>query len=94
MSVLNIASTDIAVEIYNRYTALGTKEIMKLFNCSRSAAGKKKNQVRAEQEKSGLPLLPCSVVPTALAYKVWGLDINDLEKRAKKYHALKMAGVI
>lgn len=93
MAVLKIADISTAVEIYYSAPELGSKEIMRLFNCSRSAAQNQKRKVQKEQTEQGLMTFSKSAVNTRLAYRVWGLDITDLERRLTKFHTLKQKGV-
>lgn len=93
MAGLQIADMATAVELYYKSPELGNNEIMELFNCKRSAALRQKRKVQAEQDKQGKKTFSKSTVNTRLAYRVWGIDIKDLDQRLSRYHTLKKKGV-
>lgn len=88
-----LADTNTLLEIYCNSSVFGNSEIMRIFNCSESTAKRKKLQVLKAQKKAGVTVYSKHVVNPKLAYKVWGLDISDLERRSKKYVELKNRGV-
>lgn len=74
-----------ALQTYNKYTELGTKEIQELFgDVSRCTATKLKNQVKDAMIKKGIKSFYPGTVNTKIAYEVWGLDVKDLENRTKE----------
>lgn len=74
-----------ALQTYNKYTELGTKEIQELFgDVSRCTATKLKNQVKDAMAKEGIKSFYPNTVNTRIAYEVWGLDVKDLENRMKE----------
>lgn len=93
MANLQIADMQTAVSIFFNSPELGNAEIMKLFNCSRSAALRLKRRVQDEQDRQGIKTFSSRGVNTRLAYSVWGLDIKDLEQRLLKYHKLQQRGL-
>lgn len=79
-----------AVQIYYTKPEIVTDDIVELFSVGKSTAQKLKNKVREEMARQGVKVwLPYSV-NTKVAYKVWGLDITDLESRLKKLQRLGM----
>lgn len=93
MANLQIADLQTVVEVYYNSTVLGTKQIKQIFKCSDSTANRKKREAQLEQEKTGIKPYSRSTVNTRIAYRVWGLDIKDLERRLEHYHKLKEKGV-
>ncbi|MCD7773166.1 MAG: hypothetical protein LUH08_03810 [Ruminococcus sp.] len=80
-----------AVDFYDMYPELGTKEIRELFDVSSSTAGILKRKAKQQMvEDDTYTFLP-SNVETSSAYKAWGIDINNYRKR---YERLKKNGVI
>lgn len=77
-----------ALDIYYNNYELGTAEVKKLFDCSDSTAIRLKRQVREVQKKQGMMTFSNGNVNTKLAYKVWGIDIADIEKRVMRYQKI------
>lgn len=80
-----IVSIDTALRIYYQYSELQTPQIVELFGIKGSAAAARyKKAVIDEQIKRGVKSFVQGSVNTRLAYEVWGIDVEDLEKRRKK----------
>ncbi len=81
----NVKDVDAAVRLYYERFELSTEDIMTIFDVkSKATVAKLKNIVREEMAKSDQLPWNAHNVPTETAYKVWGLDITDLEKRRAK----------
>lgn len=86
-----VADIETAVRIYYERIELGNSEIMELFpTASRSTARKLKDLARIKMTEEGMPSFNPLSVNTRVAYIVWGLDIDDLERRLKKLRGLKL----
>lgn len=88
-----ITDIDAAVRMYYERLELSSADISGLFGVTSSktiAALKKK--VRAEMAAQGCVPWNSACVNTEIAYKVWGLDIADLEKRRAKLMRLNATG--
>ncbi len=80
-----------AVDFYDMYPELSTKEIRELFDVSSSTAGILKRKAKQQMvEDDTYTFLPSNVETTS-AYKAWGIDINNYRRR---YERLKKNGVI
>lgn len=79
------------VEFFYSKSELGTKDIMELFECSRSAANLKKSKVKEAMRENRLCSLIPSSVSTEFAYEFWGIDIEKAEANYKK---MKKLGLI
>ena len=92
MSIPQITGIDNALRIYYNHSEIGNKEIIDLFGRRSSATVVRlKQQVKDEMHKRGVPSFGLNNVNTAVAFEVWGIDINDLETRKKKIQELKLA---
>lgn len=79
-----------AIRIYYAKTEIGTSDIMELFSVKKAKATRLKNEVREEMAKESVKSwLPFSI-NTKIAYKVWGIDIEDMKKRLKELQRLGM----
>ncbi len=78
-----------AIKIYYQYPAgLGTKQIADLFGVSQSTAFNMKKQVQKIMRERNIKCWKSSDIHTQTAYELWGMDINDLERRYKKLLSL------
>lgn len=94
MNIKLQANVQEAVKIYLTTTALGTDEIMRIFGCRSSTAGKIKKIAQEQEKKDGLLRPSKYTVNTISAYKAWGLDIKDLRKRYVEYQRLIKEGML
>lgn len=94
MNVKSAKITDIgyAIKIYYQYPEIGNKEISKLFGVvSGQALCRIKKEVREEMIKENIPYWNGHAVNTRTAYRVWGIDIDELERN---YTKLKKLGLL
>ena len=91
MNIPQITSIDNALKIYYSHSELGNKEISSLFGRLSSATTAKLKKL-AKNEMMNREVLSYGMhkVNTTVAYNVWGIDINDLEKRHKKLKTLEL----
>jgi hypothetical protein len=74
------------------YTEIGNAEIRELFGrISSSTIVRLKNEARKLQTESDVLTWYPNHVNTKLAFKAWGLDVEDAERRYKKLKALGLA---
>lgn len=78
---INIMS---AVRIYYEKIEIGNQDIMKIFGVSSTTATNMKRSVRKSMAEQNKKCMFRGNVNTKIAFETWGLDIADLEKRAKK----------
>lgn len=91
MNIPQIMGIENALKIYYENAEIGNKEIKDLFgNRSSVTISRLKKQVRTEMVKRGMPTFNVYRINTAIAYDVWGIDIDDLEKRMKKVKELSL----
>lgn len=76
------------LKIYYSCHELGSSEIMKLLGVSESRASTMKNEVRKKMAEQNVMAFDKSCINTEIAFKVWGIDIDDVEKRVKKLEKL------
>ena len=91
MNIPQITSIDNALKIYYSHSELGNKEIVSLFGRLSSATTAKLKRV-AKEEMTKREKLSYGMykVNTAVAYDVWGIDVDDLERRRKKLKSLEL----
>lgn len=86
-------SIDKALYIYYAYTEIGNKEIRELFGkMGNSTIAQYKRAVIAQQAEDEVYTSGFATVDTKTAYKVWGIDVEDLERRRDKLQKLGLAG--
>ncbi len=75
-----------AIEIYYSQNDLSNKDIMQIFGCSSSHASclKKRVHQRMAEEDVRPVVFDASNVNAEYAFKVWGLDIDELERKYQK----------
>ena len=89
MYIPSITSIDNALKIYYENAEIGNKDIQILFgNRSSATISRLKKLVKAEMIKRNIPTFSAFKINTVVAFDVWGLDVNDLEKRRKKIKEL------
>lgn len=80
-----IKNIDTALRIYYTYPELTSKEINELFGkLAPSTITRYKSIVKTEQRKREVRTNMSNSINTQVAYDVWGIDVNDLEKRRSK----------
>lgn len=89
MNIPQISNIDTAISIYYHYPELSTKEISRLFNKnSKSTINRLKKVAKQQMIKENVCSYGMYKVNTKCAYKSWGIDIEDLEKRRNKLQKL------
>ena len=90
MYIPKLRSVAGAIRIYYENIELSNKEIQELFesrqgkSISSTTISKLKAEVQKVATERNVPVWDKGCVNTKLAFEVWGLDIDDLEKRYKK----------
>jgi hypothetical protein len=91
LNIPPITSIDNALRVYYNHSEIGNKEITVLFGSRSSATiSRLKRAVKDEMNTKGIYSYGANKVNTAIAYKVWGIEISDLEKRMKKIKDLNI----
>lgn len=78
-----------AVFLYYEKTEMSNADIMSLFNVSKSKANDLKKAVLTEMAKEQVRCWAPYHINTKVAFKVWGIDIDEFEKRLKKLRTLR-----
>ena len=92
MKVKPITDIDTALRIYYQYPEIGNKEIRELFGgLGNSTIANYKRAVIEKQAESGKLTSQLHTIDTETAYKVWGIDVDNLEKRRVKLQKLGLA---
>ncbi len=85
-----ISDHKFAIELFYKNTELSTGDIRELFKSSSGVriggerALKLKALARKAQSETKTPIYDPQRVNTEIAYKTWGIDIHQLERRYKK----------
>ena len=81
-------SIEAAIELYYSQNDLSTTDIKKIFGCSECTAVSLKKKVKEEVAKLDVKERPvvfeAKNVNMEFAFKVWGLDVRELEEKYKK----------
>ena len=92
MNIPPITNIRTALKLYYTHSELGNKEIAELFgNRSTATISRLKKLVKNEMLKTDTLSYGMYKVNTPLAYKIWGIDIIDLEQRMKKLQELNLS---
>lgn len=88
-----IVNLQTAIRLYYERIELSSKDIKNLFGntVSSSTITRLKSLARETMIEDNTPVWNATNVNTRVAYKSWGIDINDLEERFNK---LKQLGMI
>ena len=75
-----------ALELYYSQNELSNSNIALIFGCSSSRVNTLKKQVQKKmaEENAHPPVFDAKHLNTEYAFKVWGLDVVDLERKYKK----------
>ena len=93
MKTKKILSIDTALRIFYSCSEIGNAEIRELFgNLGNSTIAKYKKEVQKQQVEDNVKTMYLNTINTETAYKVWGIDVADLEKRRAKLKKLGMCG--
>lgn len=89
-----IASIETAIRIYYERIELKNADIMELFgmNLSRGKIVKMKEAAKEIMDEENILSYDATAVNTDAAYRAWGLNIDDLERRLKKLKAYGLQG--
>jgi len=91
MYIPSITSIENALKVYYENGEIGNKEIKFLFgNRSTVTISRLKKLAKAEMIKKDMQTFNAYKVNTAIAYDVWGIDVNDLENRRNKIKQLSL----
>lgn len=88
LSIKDLDSLKNCLRIYYIYPEIGSPEIKELFGVADATATGLKKAVREQQARDNVMVLDKHCVNTELAFKVWGIDIDDIERRVKKLEKL------
>jgi len=89
MNIPQITDIDTAIKIYYRYPEISTKEITQLFNRhSKSTIIRLKKLAQKNMVENDVYSLGMYKINTVCAYRAWGIDVDDLEKRRNKLQML------
>ena len=85
-----IVSIEAAIRIYYERIELTNADIKEIFGDGHGSAtiAKLKRKAREVMAEEKTPVWNAQYVNTEAAYKAWGLDINDLERRWKKLQSM------
>lgn len=88
---LPVKNFDAALRIYYSMDYIGNKEIGEIFGTTTPSTiyKLKKPVLQAEKENDVLIVVPYHI-NTKLAYRVWGIDIQDIEKSRRKLQDLQL----
>ena len=98
LSVPRLADFETVLKIYYENTEIGQQKIKELFvpdkgKCISSATVRRLFlAAEAEEVKRGTMKWSSHRVNTRIAFEVWGIDIEDVERRKKKLDKLFMKG--
>ncbi len=86
-----ISSLETAIRIYYERTQLTNADIKQLFGAkANTTIVKLKEAAREVMRQENAPMWNATSVDTESAYKAWGLNIADLERRYRKLAALNL----
>lgn len=86
-----ITSIETALELYYKRIELSSSDVRALFGkISESTVAKLKNKAREIMREENTPIWNAQCVNTEVAYKAWGLDIENLEKRHTKLQKMNL----
>lgn len=85
-----------ALRIYYTYPEIGNEQLKELFgeNTSSSTLTKYKTAVKEAQAKEGVVTNYVHKVNTKVAFRTFGIDVDEVEKRLTKLNSLRMKGII
>ena len=91
INIPQITDIDTAISIYYRYPEIGTKEITLLFRKhSKSTIIRLKKIAQKNMIENNVYSIGIYKINTVCAYKAWGIDVEDLEKRRNKLQKLRL----
>lgn len=82
---LPVRDMDAAIRAYYGTGYISNKEIREIFGgISPSTARKMKKPVEAEEDKRGVKIVIPHCINVKVAFDVWGIDIEEIEKNRAK----------
>ncbi len=85
-----ITDIETAIRLYYERIELSNADIRELFgDLSPATISKLKKKAREIMSRENIPEWSAQNVNTEAAFKAWGLDISDLERRYKKLSSIK-----
>jgi len=91
MNIPPIVNIDTALKIYYSNVELGNREIKELFGQrSTTTIVRLKKAVKVEMDKRKIYSYGANRVNTKVAYEVFGIDVDDLERRRAKLKKLDL----
>ena len=86
-----LVSLETAIKLYYTHSELSNKDIVELFGKLSSATiSKLKKRVYENMAEEGSQIWNANFVNTKVAYRTWGIDIDDLEYRYQKLKELSI----
>ncbi len=85
-----ITDIETAIRLYYERIELTNADIRELFgSLGSNTIAKLKKKARELMERENTPIWNAQSVNTEVAFKAWGLNITDLERRYKKLSSMK-----
>ena len=89
MNIPQIADIDTAIGIYYRYPEISSKEITQIFRKrSKATVSRLKKIAQKRMIEDNVYSYGMYKINTECAYRAWGIDVEDLEKRRNKLQKL------
>jgi len=86
-----ITSIENALQIYYKYSELGNKEILTLFGKrSSNTIARLKRMAKNKMQEKRVMSYGANKVNTKIAFEIWGINIQELEKRLIKLKELDL----
>ena len=91
MNIPPITNIDNALRIFYNYSEIGNREIGTLFGkLSSATVSRLKKAVKSEMDNRDMYSYGMHKVNTGVAFDVWGINVDDLERRRNKLKALEL----
>ena len=88
IALVRISDVSSVVKMYYSKTELSNSDIREIFNCGSTAASRLKKQALEYQVQKEVQTFNAKCVDTECAFQAWGIDIEKLERMAKKLSQL------
>jgi len=89
INIPQITDIDTAISIYYRYPEISTKEIVQIFRKhSKATISRLKKLAQKQMTEDNIYTYGMYKVNTECAYRAWGINVEDLEKRRNKLQKL------
>lgn len=86
-----LKNIETAIKVYYSRIELSNSDIKELFgNLSSATIAKLKKSAKEKMIEENIPAYDISRVRTDSAFRAWGLEIKDLEKRLEKLKKLNL----